>query len=480
MSMSHKNLLHILLLILLSFPYTLNADSKKNDLKRNEIRKLLNKRNLLALPSLASQAGSFQIKNPTIKGRTAKSKSKVLASEPPTLQALTSSPIKDIFWGDIDGVNVIDAINNNNFSAQSCGEFYSSTSGQSGGLGACHMAESVGYSYKEVIQSGTILCYIQNTPTKANQRSGGITIDSGKLPEGGIEKTFAVPEGKKSRIIKIKFLNLPFEEDTQEIFVEVLSSKTNKAEKNIYKLNLWMCPEGAQHPNNLDTITINNALSYINIHGGVEEFSNNAISGLTQITTSASGALSKQKNDLVWDLSSTRTSTSTYKDPDGSFFKSQVEITKENTIKVKRSEQFYGQSAKGIVITNFTGDSAENLRFLSGAFKEVHNGLPIATAAKYNGDFYAIDQENSLLPTVLSEDLESEYYTSGVASDVDTSVFSCDVTPDLSVTVDHDNPSVNASIAPCDALGEIFENTYFCHQDPEVFEAEQKARNFCS
>jgi hypothetical protein len=463
--MNYKCLTGIISFLLISTPLPSAALNKKID-----YRKLLEKRNVLALPSLASQAGSYTYKTHSIKS----------LGEAPTLQTLASSPIKNVFWGDIDGVNVIDAINNDNFGAQYCGEFFSAANGKSGGLGACHMAESVGYSYKEIIQSGTILCYIQNAPTKANLKAGGITLESGKFPPGGIEQTFSVPAGQKSRIIKIKFTNLPLGYGPTDIFLEVLSSKANKAGKNAYKLNLWQCAPGAEHPSNLDTITITNAFNYISTHGGVENFEGQLASGTAQKTAGASGALIKQKNELVWDTSSNRIATSTYKDTDGSFFKSQIEITKDNTIKVKQAQQFYSASQKGIVITNYTGDSAESLRFLSGAFKEIDGGPTIVNAAKYNGDFYEVDQGNSLLPSVVAEDLESEYYTSGVTDVVDTSMFSCNVTPDLTVSVDHSNSSVYSSIARCDLLGLIFENTYFCHEDPEVMTAEQKATDVCS
>lgn len=442
--------------------------------KRKIVARTISKRNLLALPSFSAQVQSNRSKS------TSTRRARNQALLPPVLSSIAASPIKDLFWREINGVNVVDAINSSSADQNHCNEFYSGQQdGQSGGLGACHLAESVGYTYSNILQSGTSLCYMKNFPSQKNLVAGAITVTSGALPTGGIQNLFSPPSGALDRLVQV----VPTGEEDQEggdedrrskegkgnIFLQVGSQEKNKAADNLYSVVIWFCHEGESEVSGYNKVSISKALRLYSEYGADDEFGKSF--------SSVEGFLSARGNSVVWDPSKTRRSSTVVSDEGGGQFKAEVEITANNLIKVKRVDNFSGSMGKGYIITKYSGSKASDLRFLSGAFMDNHGGESFTEATQYKNSFYAVDTDSPLLGPVQNEDLNSEFYTSGFDLDIDTSPYSCDATPDITVSLDFSVATLRESIRECET--EQLGNMHFCHDDPEVRQADENYGEVC-
>jgi hypothetical protein len=449
-------------LILNFAPNNLNAATNA----KKEVQKLLAKRNILTLPSLSSQVSAYSVKSST----------NISAATPPTLKSIASqsvapNSIKSLFWRDINGINVIDSLNSGSPSADACNEFFAGSSdGQSGGLGACHLAESVGYSYSNIVMSGVSMCFIKNLPTKANDSSGGITLNSGTYPKNNIENLFATPEGSTARLVKVNTFGGSINENAPKtIFVEVPAESTNKQAKKLYSANLWFCDEGNQIVG-YDNISISNSLLFTVNHSDQNH-------GFK--TVNLTGFLEKHGKNLDWDSSKSRTATTAAQEGNGGdgVFLTNIEITKSNLIKLKRLDNFNNIS-KSYQISKFSGFSAEDLRFLSGAFNEIHGDHPLDAGIDFD-TFFTIDTNNSFIADANKEDLYSGFYTSNLELNFDTSKYSCAAAPDIEITVDNANESLKTTAGKCQKETEGLQNMHFCHDDVQVKQAEESVKTNC-
>lgn len=453
------------------------ADSSST--KKKEAQKLLNKRNVLALPSVSSQVSSLSTSSKfTI---SSNSISTAANGTPPALKAIPNSIVKDIFWRKVNGINVIDGLIAGLRGPEYCGEFFSGANdGQSGGLGACHLAESVGYSYSVIVDSGRSLCYVQNFPTTKNLKSGGISVNSGALPSDDIEKLFSPPSAEIARVVKVNVVNSPptvpgknpkeRRDDPETIFIEVPTASQNKAANNIYQANLWFCStEGGGTPMGYDLISVSNSLKLTNQHLG------NGKS--VKDSTIVNGFLVQKNNKLIWNDEKSRNASAINQRTGGDSFRSDIEITSNNLIKLKRLDNFGASLGKSYIVTKYSGNDAENLRFLKGAYNEVHNGNSKSGATEFRFPFYANDEKNAFSDDVQKVSLDSDFYNSGFEIDTDTSRFSCTATPDIELTMDLSNTTVKDSLGEC--LDGALQNMHFCHDDPDVSAAEAIFKGQC-
>ncbi len=443
---------------------------------RSQVSNLLKKRNLLAIPSLSSQ----------VKNSSSKSSAASTRATPPTLSSIPGNSIKNLFWGEIQGINIIDGIlSATPPPAPFCGAFYSGMrDGESGGLGACHMAESVGYSYSEMLRGGTSFCYMKNFPTKKNLRAGAIEIISGELPTGGIEKLFSAPTGDTSRLVKVRVLSPNStngegeDSDRPEIlFLQVASQSENRSAGNLYKVDLWFCSQ-AGDVRGYDTITISKALRFTNMHAGRNEVQINSTPVTIDNISTSEGYLSLKGNSLIWNPAKSRMASTRSEQSTGGQFMSEVEITPSSLIKVKRMDSFGDTIGKGYAVTQYSGSSAQDLRFLSGAFKDLHKDNTFTQAIEYRNTFYAIDGSSALKDDVEDVDFSDAFYSSELGVELHLTDYSCATTPDIEVTMDSANPTLDASLRECAA--DLLEGMHFCHDDPEVSQADQKVQNTCS
>lgn len=369
-------------------------------------------------------------------------------------------------------MNVVDSLNSGSPSQQACDEFLAGDiDGESGGLGACHLAESVGYSYSTIVRGGISMCLIKSLPSTKNVKSGGVTINSGTLPAGGIEQLFSTPSGSTPRIVKVSVTGGMVDDNKPKIiYVEVPAKSDLDASKNYYQANLWFCDEAGTTLRGYDNLSFSSALKFISNNTG---FTREGIS-----SSIVSGQLAKSGNKLVWNTALSRFALASRVDDNGKKFKSNLEITKANFIKLNRYDIVEDRNSKGYLVTKFTGNNAESLKFLSGAYKEIHRDRPFTSASEYQGPFYAIDTNNTLLDDVDAVSLDTEFYNTDPQVDFDTNKYSCATVPDISVTMDVGNETVKSSAGQCDK--QDLENMHFCHDDPEVKQAEENFKQKCA
>src|SRR6185295_16949535 len=130
------------------------------------------------------------------------------------------------------------------------------TDGQSGGMGACHMAEGVGYSLGDILGGDTSLCYMKRFPTRANLSAGALSLLDGAFPGDDPSRLFSVPGGSTSRVVKVSVSGE--KEGAHDVFLRVHGEDENQAAGDLYAVDLWYCG-GAPQPKGFDHIRITEA-----------------------------------------------------------------------------------------------------------------------------------------------------------------------------------------------------------------------------
>jgi hypothetical protein len=189
------------------------------------IKEKLRRKGFAAAPSVKQ---SLRAQNKKKKKRSVRISSDLnvaaVSGQPPLLVAMPLIGPTNIFWAP----GVIDALASQSASPEQCGEFFfGENDGDSGGLGACRMAENVGRSFQSILESQSSSCYMKNFPTEENVAAGAVVVDSGTLPEGGITKLFAPPAGESARVVKVNVTGE--QEGDQTVFIRVASQAQNTA-----------------------------------------------------------------------------------------------------------------------------------------------------------------------------------------------------------------------------------------------------------
>jgi hypothetical protein len=122
--------------------------AKKNVSKkaRKKLQKSLRLGGLAKLPGVAAAVA----RNEASSGLAA-----AVSGTPPALVDIPAASVKDVFWRS----GVVDRIGTGVPAPSDCNEFiWGSADGQSGGIDACHMAESLGRSLASLLEGETALC----------------------------------------------------------------------------------------------------------------------------------------------------------------------------------------------------------------------------------------------------------------------------------------------------------------------------------
>ncbi|RIL06368.1 MAG: hypothetical protein DCC75_10900, partial [Proteobacteria bacterium] len=145
-----------------------------------DIRAIIAKKNALSkLPYAANAVTKFKRSY----SRPGNLRRKDVSGTAPTLASIPGSDISELFWRE----GVIDALASGQPNPEACGEFHAGQQdGESGGLGACHLTESVGRAFEDLVSSETSQCYMKNFPTETNLRAGAVVPVSGEFPNGKI------------------------------------------------------------------------------------------------------------------------------------------------------------------------------------------------------------------------------------------------------------------------------------------------------
>jgi len=427
---------------------------------RKRMRTLLRKKGLASVPSVSGALA------PTATARDAHRAADVVG-QPPTLLAIPQGNVADLFWAP----GVLDAIVAGSASAEQCGQFWSGMhDGDSGGMGACHMAENVGYSFGDILSGENSLCYMKSFPTPANLDAGAVTLVDGHFPNDDPTRLFSVPPGRHTRTVKV---NANGQHDGDEVvFLRVHGAATNADAGNLYAVDLWFCPVGSSTPVGYDRIRIST--------GGEYTYDDARTETQGAHRSTVTGFVSFADGTLTWDTTRSRRAQTAFVRPDGSF-KSDHEIEPDATIRSKTLAVYGGDTGRSYVVASIDGTTPDTLRFLAGAFKELHsqgNGVEFAGSTEFRTTYYAASPGSALEGRLGDVDLGSDaFYAAPADAPVDVAEFSCSAAADVEVTLDFTTPAAQAIQQQCEHR--LWEQMQFCHEDPTVAAAEQHVATTC-
>lgn len=395
--------------------------------------------------------------------------SAAVSGQPPLLVEMPQIGPKNIFWRD----GVIDALASQSPEPSQCSEFFfGENDGDSGGMGACHMAETVGRSFQSILESQSSSCYMKNFPTEANVAAGAVAVRSGELPEGGITKLFAPPAGDSARLVKVNVTGE--QEGAQTVFIRVASQGQNSAAGNMYEAKLWFCSGSDQNPNGSDSMVISKNGQMIVSNVSEDLFSEDARIHSSEVK----GVLTMQGNRVVFDASKARTAQLASVEQNGRYFVTNLSITAANKIFLKARENREDGLSRRYVISRFSGNGADSLRFLEGAFAEDNDHFSFLGATEYRGSYYASAPDSALIEEADAFDFDTDEFFSEAPPSGEFSVDeSCSATADIEIDMDMSHPVLQASVSECRPA---LENMHFCFDDQEVRAAEQGFFSACS
>jgi hypothetical protein len=333
------------------------------------------------------------------------------------------------------------------------------------------MAENVGYSLGEILGGDTSLCYMKRFPTRPNLNNGALTLVSGEFPGDDPTRLFSVPGGAASRTVKVNVSGE--EEGAQTVFLRVHGEDENTAAGDLYAVDLWFC-RGGPTVRGFNTIRITTAGEFSSDEQDDHEDG-------TFVAT-VSGFVTFANGEVIFDTSRTRRAQLRSSRPEGGF-KADHQIAGDNTIASRSYDTFGSESRMSYVVASFSGTSIDTLSFLAGAFKERHSrpGEQVQPdfvgSTEYRSTYYAASP-GSALESRLDVSFDSDPFYAGPPSvTVDTSGYSCGVTPDVELALDFATPAGQAIRGRCEVR--TFDRMHFCHDDPVVSQAEMGVGPAC-
>jgi len=370
---------------------------------------------------------------------------------PPLLIDLPTTPLKNIFWSD----GVIEDINLGTPTVNSCQEFYGGgEDGTSAGLGACYLAQNVGYSFETVLQSATTFCYMQ----KMSTAPAGVTVAGASSVAEALK-----PEADgEDKIVKAVITGFPGEDAGFTGFFIIPSRETNKSNNNLYSHKLFFCGGGI--PNSVERAEIKNNLDYTLSQINKED-------GGGVFASSVSSRISVDANDRIVFNPETEKEVTTSSEGGGCAFNKAEMKLKNGRIFQKSFDSCGGpEDRKAYTVVAYTGTTVSSLRFREGGFKDNFSSI----VTEYRDDRYVKATNNNDFNGQLNKvDLATdEFYLE--APTIDTSevdAFNCDRTDvAVNITMDFSNPELAQHAAPCE--DKALDGMNFCRSDSQVNNAE--------
>jgi len=231
----------------------------------NTIKKILSRLRSRGIVILPDALTALQSKTKTVSAAAASQEEFPVAGAvegtPPALASFDRGfgSVKNIFWRP----GVVDAVASGSPTAEQCAEFFNGpVDGQSGGIGACRMAEGIGRAFETSIDATATFCKMQNFPNQAFLDSGRVVFKRGKklLPNGDFTKIFT--PGTKNRFIKVRSTGESPGPGGQvdafrDIFVRVFSTDENEKRKLLYRAEIYTCRPDAATAEGLNIIEVN-------------------------------------------------------------------------------------------------------------------------------------------------------------------------------------------------------------------------------
>lgn len=383
-------------------------------------------------------------------------KKPLVSGTPPNLVDLSVENVDAYFWnGLIDQINS-DAIDASDEDVREA--FWK-------GEGGCRMAQNIGYSFQNIMQSGASLCYMKNAP----EAEDGMTVTSGDVTAAEV---FAQSSATKIVHVAITGFSEQGEGEgggpqDQDIYIRVYGSGTTEGSSG-FASDLWFCSEGEESPTGYEQIRINTstgAITQTAYDTGFGEF------------VSVSQATLKEDTDgsIIFDPDQTREVSLFYSGTFGDFsnqFKGLVSVSGDQlTTKNWNAGQdsFGSYESQGYIVSEYEGNTMAELKFNQAAFNmsfgNGENSNTFDGSVEYQDSLYvAGGSDNELLSLVTDFAFSSDSFFSGdleADSTVTSSLagFSCSATVDVEVAMDMTATGMQAVQTLCE---NSFSEMNFC------------------
>jgi hypothetical protein len=395
---------------------------------------------------------------------------------PPTLSSFdrNNGTARATFWRP----GVVGSVAFGNPTPQQCSEFFNSpVDGESGGLGACFMAEGVGRTFETAIDAGSSVCQMQDfsSSLKINDRSLVFTKGKSLVPGGDLRKIFNT--GEKERLVKIRVLNEPNEsggvENPIDIFIRIFSNSSNERRNLLYRAELYFCGDNQPTPAGFNSIQVLNngrlkILNKDNREGGA------AVVSLNGQTVTAGAA-------LKWNLDTPRSGEVRFRGnaPGGTVDeKMGFSVSRDQIISRRFRRGTQGRLTREYTVASIVGSNAVDLRFLAGGFKnEIGTERSFTGSTEYRDPIYASAPSSELRARADSFDFNADPLFGELDPvSVDLSRYSCSAKPAISIVFDQ-SKLTKGKFGRCDARR--LRRMNFCSGDPVVDQALNRQRTVC-
>jgi hypothetical protein len=451
------------------------VDSKATSAQKKTCSGLLAKgkaSSLSKLPSTSSLA----------KSNSQSSILSAVSGTPPLLTSIPNTDITNLFWKS----GVISAINSGTPTAEQCMDLFGGTTdGASSGFSGCYSAQSVGFSFENILTSGTSLCYMKNFPTTANLAAGAVEVVNGNLPSGGISSIFSVQKGTGNYVVKVAVggeeSNANGDQNGDQsgastLFLKVDKESTLAKNGDQYRVRLLFCDD----PNS--TTTKSSQLIRVKLNGEITMSEVN-VNGGSKSINSVKAFLKQSGGALEFDKSKSRIANVSWSSgSDDNKMKSYVEISKDDIIAVKSIDAFQGSTRKSASFSHFSGAGMSDLRFDQATYKDQSDNGSFSTIVEYRDPNYlasssAVTADGVDMVELLDKiDLSTDsFYTEGL-TEVDGEEFDCTITPDVELALDMSNAAMLSVREECE--GERLDGMNFCSSN-ELNQAMDNYRNYC-
>ncbi|MCI5064754.1 hypothetical protein MRY87_03400 [bacterium] len=391
-----------------------------------------------------------------------------VSGTPPSYPEISEESALSLYWREVEGENVITALQEGTPSAAQCDEFFiGANDGESGGLIACEANIDSVRALVKPLEAGISACYLRNLATEENLEGGGISLVRGSFPAGHVANLYIPPTGSESRIVKMEITG---DEFAQNIFVRTYSEEENSAAERSYRVDLWFC-DGDQTsgaPGGIDQIQVGTDNSFSASSVGLRD-------GQLSISVDAQlAASSEDENAFEFDPSEAVDADIIFVDTgdDGeevqtrSAYRISVE---DGVIDLAKHDLNVGSGERNLsrfILEYLGGMSDLAMTQGAGAFRFVEGEVLTGTgsaAFEYRDSAYLVTETSEFLSSVQEEDFSEDFFTTDPAISVDTTGYDCGATADVVVSVDMSAETMQAIDAECNSF--LPEGTRFCESD---------------
>lgn len=429
---------------------------------RRACSSLLSSRSVKSLSQLPSIADVARAKS------GGSGSTQTVSGTPPTLKSIPDSGAKDIFWSE----GVIDRLAAGTPTQDDCNQFFGgNVDGASGGLAACFMTQNVGFSFENLLQSGTSLCYMKGISDPSLGEDGGVIVEQGTLAGNTIARIFS-PGTNDARLVNVSVSGFPDdgppeensvqEDGAMDIYIKVAPQSQNARKGNQYEVELFHCDSSTGDIDEYEHIQIRTNGQYVS----KSRYRDDGIAFIK-------GWLTRDGENLVFDPSKDREVTFVSLE-DGSGFGSNVVFKPDNTIRTKHYDRSEQGARRAYAVSSFSGSGMNDLRFLAGAYQDEKEGSPgdgFEACVEYRDTLYAASPSSELCDEARDVDVNQDSFFESI-EDEEVAVPEFDCTnpePDVVVAMDFTKPSTAALAEECEA--DRLNNMNFCRDD-DISQAE--------